>query len=126
MTREAVSTPQAPAAIGPYSQAIAASGTFLFLSGQVPLRPDGSLVEGPIADQTRQAMENLKAVLEARGLTFANVVKTTILLRSMEDFAAVNEVYGSYFTQDPPARATYAVVGLPRGADIEIEAVAVF
>jgi 2-iminobutanoate/2-iminopropanoate deaminase len=126
VTREAVSTPQAPAAIGPYSQAIAASGTFLFLSGQVPLRPDGSLVEGPIADQTRQAMENLKAVLEARGLTFANVVKTTILLRSMEDFAAVNEVYGSYFTQDPPARATYAVVGLPRGADIEIEAVAVF
>jgi 2-iminobutanoate/2-iminopropanoate deaminase len=126
MTRSVVSTAHAPGAIGPYSQAIQAEGKFLFLSGQIPLKPDGQLVLGDINEQTAQVMENLSAVLAAAGLTFANVVKTTILLSSMDHFVAVNEIYGSRFPTDPPARATYAVAGLPRGVDIEIEAVAVF
>ena len=126
MTRTVHSTDRAPGAIGPYSQAVAAEGKFLFLSGQVPLRPDGTLVTGPIEQQSEQVMQNLEAVLASAGLTFANVVKTTILLSSMDHFAKVNEVYGSRFPSDPPARATYAVAGLPRGADIEIEMVAVY
>jgi 2-iminobutanoate/2-iminopropanoate deaminase len=92
----------------------------------VPLRPDGTLVTGPIEDQAEQVMKNLEAVLASAGLTFANVVKTTILLSSMDHFAKVNEVYGSRFPEGPPARATYAVAGLPKGADIEIEMVAVY
>lgn len=123
--REVISTDQAPAAIGPYSQAIKASGTFVFLSGQIPLKPDGTLVSGAIEDQCAQVMANLDAVLKAAGLTFANVVKSTILLSSMDHFGKVNEVYGKAFSEDPPARATYAVAGLPRGVDIEIEMVAV-
>ena len=121
-----VHTDKAPAAIGPYSQAIRASGEFLFLSGQIPLKPDGDIVRGDIKEQVTQVMTNLEAVLAAAGLTFANVTKTTILLSSMEHFPAVNEVYGGYFPSDPPARATYAVAGLPRGVDVEIEAIAVF
>jgi 2-iminobutanoate/2-iminopropanoate deaminase len=126
MSRSVVHTDNAPAAIGPYSQAIRASGEFLFLSGQIPLKPDGDIVRGDIKEQVTQVMTNLEAVLAAAGLTFANVTKTTILLSSMEHFPAVNEVYGGYFPSDPPARATYAVAGLPRGVDVEIEAIAVF
>jgi len=126
MQRKVHSTDGAPGAIGPYSQAVSAEGKFVFLSGQVPLRPDGTLVTGPIEDQAEQVMKNLEAVLASAGLTFANVVKTTILLSSMDHFAKVNEVYGKRFPADPPARATFAVAGLPKGADIEIEMVAVF
>jgi 2-iminobutanoate/2-iminopropanoate deaminase len=126
MQRKATSTDQAPAAIGPYSQAVSADGKLLFLSGQIPLRPDGTLVTGGIGDQAEQVMQNLEAVLASAGLTFANVVKTTILLSSMDHFAAVNEVYGSRFPSDPPARATFAVAGLPKGADIEVEMIAVY
>ena len=126
MTREVHSTPDAPAAIGPYSQAVKAEGKFMFLSGQIPLRPDGTLVEGGIEEQAEQVMKNLEAVLTSAGLSFANVVKTTILLSSMDHFAAVNEIYGARFPNDPPARATYAAAGLPKGVDIEIEAIAVY
>ena len=125
MLREVIATDQAPAAIGPYSQAILASGTLVFLSGQIPLKPDGTLVTGDIAAQCEQVMVNLEAVLAAAGLDFHHVVKTTILLASMDHFATVNEVYGKRFTHAPPARATYAVSGLPRGVDIEIEMIAV-
>lgn len=124
MTRETLSTTNAPGAIGPYSQAVRASGPFLFLSGQIPLTPEGQLVTGDVRAQAEQSMKNLSAVLETAGLSFANVVKTTIFLSSMEHFAAVNEVYGSFFTSDPPARSTVAVAGLPRGVDVEIEMIA--
>lgn len=126
MTREPISTSNAPGAIGPYSQAIRASGSFLFCSGQIPLTPTGELVSGDIKDQTKQVMANVTAVLEAAGLTLANVVKTTIFLSSMDLFASVNEVYGSYFTENPPARSTVAAAGLPRNVDVEIEVVAVY
>ncbi len=126
MSREVISTSGAPGAIGPYSQAIAASGSFLFLSGQIPLTPSGEIITGDIKTQTEQVMKNIQAVLEAKGLTFSNVVKTTILLSSMDHFAAVNEVYGSFFPSEPPARSTFAVAGLPRGVDVEIESIAVY
>jgi 2-iminobutanoate/2-iminopropanoate deaminase len=126
MYREAISTTNAPGAIGPYSQAVRAEGRFMFLSGQIPLTPDGELNKGDIAAQTRQCMHNLKGVLEAAGLNFGNVVKTTIFLSSMDHFAAMNDVYGSYFGEHPPARATVAVAGLPRGVDVEIDAIAVY
>ena len=126
MHREPLSTPDAPAAIGPYRQAIRAEGRFLFLSGQVPLKPNGELVTGDIRLQTEQAVANIKAVLGAAGLTPANIVKTTIFLSSMDYFAAMNEVYGAMFATEPPARSTVAVSGLPKGADVEIEVVAVY
>ena len=126
MLREIVSTTNAPGAIGPYSQAVKAEGRFLFLSGQIPLTPAGEIVTGDVRAQVEQVMANLEAVLKESGLTFANVVKTTILLSSMDHFPIVNEVYGARFPSEPPARATYAVAGLPRGVDVEIEAVAVF
>ncbi len=126
MTREVHSTNEAPGAIGPYSQAIRASGNFLFCSGQIPLTPGGELVTGDVQLQTEQAMKNLKGVLESAGLGFANVVKTTIFLSSMEHFVKVNEIYGRYFESDPPARSTVAVAGLPKGVDVEIEAIAVY
>ena len=104
--KQAISSPDAPKAIGPYSQAIR-SGQLLFLSGQIPLDPvSGQLVEGDIAAQTRRVMDNLGAVLAAAGLSLANVVRTTIFLADMNDFAAVNEVYGQYFSEPYPARAT--------------------
>ena len=96
------------------------------MSGQVSLTPGGELVKGDVKTQTAQVMSNIKGVLDAAGLNFANVVKTTIFLSSMDHFAAVNEVYGSYFESDPPARSTVAVAGLPRGVDVEIEAIAVY
>jgi 2-iminobutanoate/2-iminopropanoate deaminase len=126
MHREPLSTSTAPAAIGPYSQAIRAEGRFLFLSGQIPLTPAGDLVTGDIREQTRQVIRNIGAMLEAAGLTAGNVVKTTIFLRTMDDFAAVNEVYGELFSQNPPARSTVAVSGLPKNVDVEIETIAVY
>jgi len=126
MLREIVSTTNAPGAIGPYSQAVKAEGKFLFLSGQIPLTPSGEIVTGDVRGQVEQVMANLDAVLKEAGLTFANVVKTTILLSSMDHFPTVNEVYGARFPSEPPARATFAVAGLPRGVDVEIEAIAVY
>lgn len=126
MPREVLFTSSAPPAIGPYSQAVRASGSFLFLSGQIPLKPDGSLVQGDVKVQTEQVLENLTAVLANANLKPSDVVKTTIFLSSMDHFSAVNEVYGRVFAENPPARSTVAVAGLPRGADVEIEAVAVY
>ena len=119
-----VSTSDAPAAIGPYSQAIA-SGDLVFLSGQVPIDPKtGELVTGDIATQTERVLDNLAAVLAAAGCTFANVVKTTIYLTDLGDFQAVNATYAKRFTSAPPARATIQVSALPKGARVEIEAIA--
>jgi len=123
MAKKAITTPKAKA-IGPYSAAIE-SGELVFVSGQIPLDPlAGKLVEGDIAAQTRQSLENLKTILAAAGLTFAHVVKTTIFLTSMSDFAAVNEVYKSYMGEPYPARSTIAVAALPMGAKVEIEMIA--
>jgi 2-iminobutanoate/2-iminopropanoate deaminase len=120
-----VSTPSAPKAIGPYSQAVGAGRT-LWLSGQIPLDPaTGEMVKGGIEEQTTRVMENLRAVLAAGGATFDHVVKCTIFLADLGDFAKVNEVYGRCFTGTPPARATVQVAALPRGARVEIDAVAV-
>lgn len=122
--RQAVRTDRAPAAVGPYSQAIR-SGGFVFVSGQIPLDPaTGRLVEGPVEAQARRALENLKAVLEAAGCGLQHVVKTTVFLRSMDDFATVNRVYAEFFPEPPPARSAVAVADLPRGAAVEIEAIA--
>lgn len=119
-----ISTTTAPAAIGPYSQAIR-SGDLLFCSGQIPLDPaTGALVAGDVTAQTQRVMSNIEAVLHAAGATFAHVVKTTIFLIDMADFAAVNAVYGGAFASDPPARSTVAVAALPRDARVEIEVVA--
>ena len=127
MKRQVIESVQAPKAIGPYSQAVAVEAQRLvFLSGQIPLDPGTmELVgAGDIAAQTRQVMGNLEAVLSAAGLDFGHVVKTTIFLADLADFAAVNEVYGSYFSERPPARATVQVAALPKGAGVEIECVA--
>ena len=121
--RETVSTDQAPAAIGPYAQAIRVDN-LLFTSGQIPLRPDGTLQEGDIRAQTRQVLTNLQAVLEAGGSSLANVVKCTCFLQDMNDFAAMNEVYTGFFSSEPPARSAVQVARLPRDVKIEIEAVA--
>ncbi|BDG01827.1 RidA family protein [Anaeromyxobacter oryzae] len=122
-----ISTPDAPKAIGPYSQAVEARGArTLYLSGQIPLDPaTGELVKGTIEQETQRVMDNLRAVLARAGAGFEHVVKTTIWLTDLGDFAKVNEVYGRCFTAAPPARATVQVAGLPRGARVEIEAVAV-
>jgi 2-iminobutanoate/2-iminopropanoate deaminase len=122
--KKIISTNDAPGAIGPYSQAVR-SGSFLFCSGQIPLDPKSSqIVSGDIAAQTRRVLDNIVAVLRAEGLTFDSVVKTTIFLTDLGDFQAVNEIYGSYFKQDPPARSTVQVSALPKGARIEIEVIA--
>ncbi len=124
MSKETVATDRAPQAIGPYSQAVWA-GDFLFLSGQIPLDPaTGSLRGNTIAEQTEQVMENIAGVLEAAGLHFGNVVKSTIYLVDLADFAIVNEIYGKRFSAAPPARSTVEVKGLPRWALVEIEMVA--
>jgi 2-iminobutanoate/2-iminopropanoate deaminase len=126
-SKTAISTAYAPAAIGPYSQAIRVGDT-LFTSGQIPLDPaTGAFVPGGIAEQTRQVLENLKAVLAQAGLDFSHVVKTTVFLKSMGDFAAMNEVYAEYLATPgsvPPARSTVEVAGLPRNALVEIELIA--
>lgn len=126
MIREVHSTPNAPSAIGPYSQAIRASGNFLFCSGQVALTPEGTLIEGDVRAQCHQVMANIKGLLESAGLGFGNIVKTTIFLSSMDHFGTVNEVYGSYVGENPPARSTVAVAGLPKNLDVEIEVIAVY
>jgi 2-iminobutanoate/2-iminopropanoate deaminase len=118
-----VSTDKAPAAVGPYSQAVKAGG-FLFTAGQIALRPDGSFVAGSVAEQTEQVMTNLAAVLAAAGCGFEHVVKATCFLLDMNDFAEFNGVYGSRFASAPPARSTVAVSGLPKGASVEVELVA--
>ena len=115
-------TPNAPAAIGPYSQAIIA-GDLLFTSGQIPLRADGSLVDGDITEQTLQVMANLKAVIEAAGADLSKVIKTTVFLKNLDDFAAMNKVYGDIFGSHAPARSTVQVAKLPRDVLVEIEAI---
>ena len=120
-----ISTEKAPKAIGPYSQAVEANGT-LYISGQIPIDPaTGKIVEGGIAGQAEQVMKNIGAILEAAGYSFKDVVKSTCLLSDMDNFAAMNTVYGKYYAENPPARAAYAVVKLPLGALIEIETIAV-
>jgi 2-iminobutanoate/2-iminopropanoate deaminase len=122
--KKPIFTSEAPAAIGPYSQGIR-SGRFLFCSGQIPLDPkSGEIVSGDIATQTRRVLDNIAAILRTEGLVFDNVVKTTIFLTNLADFQSVNEIYGSYFKQDPPARSTVQVSALPRGANVEIEVIA--
>lgn len=122
--RKAVATTDAPAAIGPYSQAVIAGG-FLFVSGQIPLDPaTGALVSGSIADETRRVFDNLKAILEAAGATFDNVVKTTVYLSDMADFSAMNDVYATYFSDPAPARATVQAAALPKDVRVEIDLIA--
>ena len=121
--KNVVSSPNAPKAVGPYSQAIKAGG-FLFLAGQVALNAAGTMVDGDITVQTRQVLENLGAVLAAAGLSFADVVRTTIFLAEMNDFGAVNEIYGQYFSEPYPARATVQVARLPKDARVEIDVIA--
>ena len=123
--KEIISTSEAPGAIGPYSQAVR-SGSLLFCSGQIPLDPkSGELVQGDIAAQTQRVLNNIAAILRAERLTFDHVVKTTIFLTNLSDFQIVNEIYGSYFKQNPPARSTVQVAALPKGANVEIEVIAV-
>jgi 2-iminobutanoate/2-iminopropanoate deaminase len=119
-----LSTPHAPAAIGPYSQGIV-SQSFAFLSGQIPLDPStGQVINGDIAAQTERVLENLKAVLESIGWSLRNVVKTTVYLKDMDEFARMNEVYARYFAVNPPARATVEVARLPRDVRVEIDCIA--
>ncbi|NMB67422.1 MAG: RidA family protein [Chloroflexi bacterium] len=122
--RTVVTTDQAPKAIGPYSVAIKA-GPFVFTSGQLGLDPaSGALVDGGVEAETRQALTNLRHVLEAAGSSLSLVVKTTVFLRDINDFARMNAIYGEFFTQDPPARSAVQVAALPKGGAVEIEAVA--
>jgi 2-iminobutanoate/2-iminopropanoate deaminase len=122
--REIIKTESAPAAIGPYSQAVRAGG-FVFASGQIPTDPKtGVFVEGGIVEQTHQVMRNLKALLEAAGTNLERVVKTTVFIADMGDFSAMNEVYGQYFKENPPARSTVQAARLPRDARVEIDVIA--
>jgi len=124
MHKQTVVTEKAPAAIGPYSQAVRV-GNMVFFSGQIPLDPySGEVVEGNIEAQTEQVMRNMAAVLDAAGLAFENIVKTTIFLVDLADFGAVNEIYGRRFGENPPARACVQVAALPKGVSIEIEWIA--
>ena len=125
MKREFVATDAAPKAIGPYSQAVWA-GDYLFCAGQIPLDPaNGTMAAGGIAEQTKRVLENIKGLLSSQGLRFGNVVKTTVFLSDMNNFAAMNEVYGKYFSTPYPARSTVQVARLPKDALVEIEVVAV-
>ncbi len=122
--KEVIATDRGPKAIGPYSQAISANG-FIFVSGQIPLDPrTQQLVEGDVARQTERVLENLKGIVEAAGSSLDRVVKTTVFLKDLADFAAMNEVYGRYFASQPPARATVEVARLPRDVRVEIELIA--
>ena len=121
MTKRAISTQQAPAAIGPYSQAIA-TDNLIFISGQLPIDPaSGKMVDGDIGIKTRQIIKNAQAIAEKAGTDLSHVVKTTIFLTDLADFQEVNAAYGSFFTETPPARSTVQVAGLPLGSNIEIE-----
>jgi 2-iminobutanoate/2-iminopropanoate deaminase len=123
--KKIINTPHAPKAIGPYSQAIEVNGT-LYVSGQIPIDPAiGQVVEGGITEQTEQVMKNIEAILKEAGYTFENVVKSVCLLSTMDDFAAMNEVYGKCYPTDPPARVAYAVQKLPLGVLVEIETIAI-
>lgn len=125
LKREIIATAKAPAAIGPYSQAVQI-GDLIYTAGQIPLVPEtGKLVEGGIEDQTRQVMQNLANVLEAAGSSLSQVVKSTIFVTNLADFAVINKVYGSFFAQNPPARSTVQVAALPLGAQVEIEMIAI-
>ncbi len=124
MNKKVINTEKAPRPIGPYSQAIQA-GEFLFLSGQIPIDPStGEIIKGDIRQQTRQVLENLKAILESQGLGMEDVVKVTIFLKDLKNFAQVNEVYGTYFSTSAPARTTVEISRLPRDCELEIEAIA--
>lgn len=124
--KKIIETTLAPAPVGPYSQAIMASGNFMFISGQIGLRPDGTFAGEDIESQTDQACRNIGEILKAADLSLANVVKTTIYLKNMTDFAAVNAVYATFFNDSKPARAALESPNLPKGSLIEIEAIAVF
>jgi 2-iminobutanoate/2-iminopropanoate deaminase len=125
MTKQSISSDGAPKAIGPYSPAVRA-GNLLFVSGQVPIDPaTGNMIDGDIAAQSRRVFENIGALLEAAGASFASVVRTTVFLADMNDFAAMNAVYGQYFTEPYPARATVQVARLPKDARVEIDVIAV-
>ncbi|MBQ6680256.1 MAG: RidA family protein [Lachnospiraceae bacterium] len=122
--KEILNTEKAPAAIGPYSQAVAANG-IVFVSGQLPIDPaTGTFAGEDIASQTRQSLTNIRSILESRGLSMANIIKTTVLLKDIADFGAMNAVYAEFFTGDYPARAAFQVAALPKDALVEIEAVA--
>lgn len=123
MKREVINTKNAPGAIGPYSQGIIV-GDFVYTSGQIPINPATGVMETDIKIATKQSMENVKAILEAAGTSLENVVKTSIFLKDLNDFAVVNEIYGTYFTENPPARSCVQVAKLPKDAVIEIEAIA--
>lgn len=125
MTKEIIVTPHAPAPVGPYSQAIKASGTMLFISGQIPFDTEGNMVGETVAEQTKKVIENIKAILVSQGLSLNNVVKTTVLMTDLGKFGEMNEVYGSFFDESKPARATFEVSRLPKDVQIEIEAIAV-
>ena len=123
--KKIIHTSKAPTAIGPYSQAVEANG-MLFISGQVPINPEtGKVIEGGITEQTEQVMQNIGAILEEAGYNFGDVIKSTCLLSDMANFAAMNEVYGKYYAENPPARAAFAVKELPLGVLVEIETIAV-
>ena len=122
--KRVIATPNAPKAVGPYSQAIEANGT-LYISGQIPVNQKDGSIPGTIVEQTRQSLENVGAILKEAGMDYANVVKTTVLLNDIADFAEMNAVYAEFFTGDKPARACYQVAALPLGVKVEIEAVAV-
>lgn len=125
MSNRAISTASAPAAIGPYSQGIAAEST-AYISGQLPIDPATGQFSGPdIVSQTRQSLKNIQAILEANGMTMSHVVKTTVLLADIAEFSQMNQVYGAFFTEPYPARAAFQAAALPRGAKVEIEAIAV-
>ena len=125
MSKRIVRTEEAPEAIGPYSQAVIGGG-FVYTAGQLALDPHtGQLVPGDVRIQTKRVMENIKAILERAGSSLAGVVKTTVFLRDLNDFGAMNEIYGSYFQEDPPARSTVQVAKLPRDGAVEIEVVAI-
>jgi 2-iminobutanoate/2-iminopropanoate deaminase len=122
--KKIIATPDAPAAIGPYSQAIR-SGNLIFCSGQIPLEPrSGQMVSDDIADQTRRVLDNISGLLKSEGLSLGEVLKTTIFLTDLSNFQIVNEIYGSYFNNQPPARSTVQVSALPKGAKVEIEVIA--
>ena len=123
--KQVINTTNAPAPIGPYSQAVAA-GNFIFVSGQIPSNPStGEIVSGDIRAETKQVMENIKAILVEAGIGFSNIVKTTIFLTDMQSFGQVNEVYGTYFTDQFPARETVQVAGLPKNVNVEISVIAI-